>query len=114
MGPLGANGLANSRDFEYPIASFDVDRTPWSGEPHVLACISLSDLSGHSHLQVRVMISSRNSSKTRLPGLGAASLNASKSIHLSTSSHGMESKLPPMSKLCIMHIDDRSTDHYSI
>ncbi|PSR82506.1 putative homogentisate 1,2-dioxygenase [Coniella lustricola] len=25
LGPIGANGLAHSRDFEYPVASFDVD-----------------------------------------------------------------------------------------
>ncbi|KAF8576002.1 Homogentisate 1,2-dioxygenase [Ramaria rubella] len=29
LGPLGANGLANARDFESPIASFDLDQTPW-------------------------------------------------------------------------------------
>jgi homogentisate 1,2-dioxygenase len=29
LGPLGANGLANSRDFESPIASFDLDQSPW-------------------------------------------------------------------------------------
>ncbi|KAI0073861.1 homogentisate 1,2-dioxygenase [Panus rudis PR-1116 ss-1] len=29
LGPLGANGMANPRDFEHPIASFDVDRSDW-------------------------------------------------------------------------------------
>ncbi|GJJ14241.1 hypothetical protein Clacol_008505 [Clathrus columnatus] len=29
LGPLGANGLANSRDFESPVASFDVDQSRW-------------------------------------------------------------------------------------
>lgn len=29
LGPLGANGLANSRDFETPVASFDIDQSPW-------------------------------------------------------------------------------------
>ncbi|KAJ3552658.1 hypothetical protein NM688_g4036 [Phlebia brevispora] len=29
LGPLGANGLANVRDFEHPVASFDIDQTPW-------------------------------------------------------------------------------------
>lgn len=29
LGPLGANGLANARDFEHPIASFDIDQSPW-------------------------------------------------------------------------------------
>ena len=32
LGPLGANGLADIRDFEHPVASFDVDQTAWSGE----------------------------------------------------------------------------------
>lgn len=31
LGPLGANGLANARDFEYPMASFDLDQSPWEG-----------------------------------------------------------------------------------
>lgn len=29
LGPLGANGLANPRDFETPVASFDIDQSPW-------------------------------------------------------------------------------------
>ncbi|KAI0073776.1 homogentisate 1,2-dioxygenase [Panus rudis PR-1116 ss-1] len=29
LGPLGANGLANIRDFEHPVASFDVDQSNW-------------------------------------------------------------------------------------
>ena len=29
LGPLGANGLANVRDFEHPVAHFDIDLTPW-------------------------------------------------------------------------------------
>ena len=29
LGPLGANGLANPRDFEHPVASFDIDQSPW-------------------------------------------------------------------------------------
>jgi len=29
LGPLGGNGLANSRDFESPVASFDIDQTSW-------------------------------------------------------------------------------------
>ncbi|KAL4247472.1 homogentisate dioxygenase family protein [Abortiporus biennis] len=27
LGPLGANGMANPRDFEHPVASFDIDQT---------------------------------------------------------------------------------------
>ncbi|KZT35455.1 Homogentisate 1,2-dioxygenase [Sistotremastrum suecicum HHB10207 ss-3] len=29
LGPLGANGLANPRDFEHPLAKFDLDQSPW-------------------------------------------------------------------------------------
>ncbi|ORY72416.1 homogentisate 1,2-dioxygenase [Leucosporidium creatinivorum] len=29
LGPLGANGLANPRDFEHPIASFEIDQSGW-------------------------------------------------------------------------------------
>ncbi|KZT52885.1 homogentisate 1,2-dioxygenase [Calocera cornea HHB12733] len=29
LGPLGANGLANPRDFEHPVAAFDIDPSPW-------------------------------------------------------------------------------------
>ena len=31
LGPLGTHGLANPRDFESPVASFDVDQSPWEG-----------------------------------------------------------------------------------
>ncbi|KAJ8520765.1 hypothetical protein ONZ45_g2467 [Pleurotus djamor] len=29
LGPLGGHGLANPRDFEIPVASFDLDQSPW-------------------------------------------------------------------------------------
>ncbi|KAF5327629.1 hypothetical protein D9619_004632 [Psilocybe cf. subviscida] len=29
LGPIGGNGLANPRDFEHPVASFDIDQSPW-------------------------------------------------------------------------------------
>ena len=29
LGPLGGHGLANPRDFETPVASFDIDQNPW-------------------------------------------------------------------------------------
>ncbi|KAH7338704.1 homogentisate 1,2-dioxygenase [Rhizoctonia solani] len=29
LGPLGGHGLANVRDFEHPIASFEIDQSPW-------------------------------------------------------------------------------------
>jgi homogentisate 1,2-dioxygenase len=31
LGTLGSHGLANPRDFESPVASFDVDQSPWKG-----------------------------------------------------------------------------------
>ena len=31
LGPLGGNGLANPRDFEFPVASFDIDQSAWKG-----------------------------------------------------------------------------------
>lgn len=30
LGPLGSNGMAMPRDFEHPLASFDVDQTTWT------------------------------------------------------------------------------------
>lgn len=30
LGPVGSNGMALSRDFEIPVASFDVDQTQWT------------------------------------------------------------------------------------
>jgi homogentisate 1,2-dioxygenase len=32
LGPLGGHGLANARDFESPVASFDIDQSPWESE----------------------------------------------------------------------------------
>ena len=32
LGPLGGNGLANVRDFESPVASFDIDQSPWNSK----------------------------------------------------------------------------------
>lgn len=29
LGPLGANGLANARDFEHPVAYFEIDQGGW-------------------------------------------------------------------------------------
>ena len=29
LGPLGSHGLANARDFESPVSSFDIDQSPW-------------------------------------------------------------------------------------
>jgi homogentisate 1,2-dioxygenase len=30
LGPVGSNGMAMPRDFEIPVASFDVDQSPWT------------------------------------------------------------------------------------
>lgn len=30
LGPIGPNGMAMPRDFEIPLASFDVDQSPWT------------------------------------------------------------------------------------
>lgn len=32
LGPLGVHGLANARDFESPLASFDIDQSPWESQ----------------------------------------------------------------------------------
>lgn len=32
LGPLGSNGMASPRDFEYPLASFELDQAPWESE----------------------------------------------------------------------------------
>jgi homogentisate 1,2-dioxygenase len=30
LGPVGSNGMAMPRDFEHPLASFDIDQSPWT------------------------------------------------------------------------------------
>lgn len=53
LGPLGASGLANPRDFEHPIAHFDIDQTPWEREFVFTATASTNaNIKLHSHLQV--------------------------------------------------------------
>ena len=37
LGPLGTHGLANTRDFESPVASFDIDQSPWESESSPLS-----------------------------------------------------------------------------
>lgn len=32
LGPLGGSGLASARDFEHPVAHFDIDQTPWESK----------------------------------------------------------------------------------
>ncbi|KAI0749402.1 homogentisate 1,2-dioxygenase [Daedaleopsis nitida] len=36
LGPLGTHGLANPRDFESPVASFDIDQSPWESKSNLL------------------------------------------------------------------------------
>jgi homogentisate 1,2-dioxygenase len=31
LGPIGSNGMAHPRDFEVPVASFDIDDSKWKG-----------------------------------------------------------------------------------
>lgn len=39
LGPLGGHGLANPRDFETPLASFDIDQSPWESEWIVMSLV---------------------------------------------------------------------------
>jgi len=32
LGPIGSNGLALPKDFEIPVASFDIDSSDWEGK----------------------------------------------------------------------------------
>ncbi len=32
LGPVGSNGMALPRDFEIPVASFDIDQSPWESK----------------------------------------------------------------------------------
>lgn len=32
LGPLGGSGLASPRDFESPLASFDIDQSSWESQ----------------------------------------------------------------------------------
>lgn len=36
LGPLGTHGLANRRDFEHPVAAFEVDQNDWESKCHLL------------------------------------------------------------------------------
>jgi homogentisate 1,2-dioxygenase len=35
LGPLGSNGMALPRDFEHPVASFDMDTSEWESKYHL-------------------------------------------------------------------------------
>ena len=42
LGPLGANGLANVRDFEHPVAKFDLEpNTAWESTFFSVSTLSL-------------------------------------------------------------------------
>ncbi|KAK4053550.1 hypothetical protein OIV83_001718 [Microbotryomycetes sp. JL201] len=43
LGPLGANGLANARDFEHPIAAFDIDQSGWEIVYKLMVCVLTVD-----------------------------------------------------------------------
>ncbi len=58
LGPLGGHGLANPRDFETPVASFDIDQSPWESEWNVPnRNDKSSNLRLYSCLQVRARAS---------------------------------------------------------
>jgi homogentisate 1,2-dioxygenase len=44
LGALGGNGLANRRDFETPVACFEVDQSPWEIVYKCVPSFSLSDM----------------------------------------------------------------------
>jgi len=39
LGPLGANGMANARDFQYPVASFEIDMGGWESVYKILGTL---------------------------------------------------------------------------
>lgn len=75
LGPLGGHGLANARDFEHPVASFDIDQSPWE-------------------IVYKCVIFPVRSRQTLISAIGCAAsfTSASKSIHHSMSLLGMASK----------------------
>ena len=78
LGPLGANGLANARDFEHPVASFDIDQSPWE---IVYKYVFHKQKEGWSYFLI-----------TYYPkGFVVSSMSANRNIHHSMSSHGTES-----------------------
>ncbi|KUI54266.1 Homogentisate 1,2-dioxygenase [Cytospora mali] len=47
LGPLGANGLAHVRDFQYPVASFDIDLDPQLSTPESSPFLPMASPSSH-------------------------------------------------------------------
>ena len=95
LGPLGSNGMALQRDFESPMASFDIDESPWESEifpaPHRNIADShdpvvyKSDISFYSPGLCPLIADSTS-------GIAGSFTYASKITRHSMSSHGMESK----------------------
>ena len=54
LGPLGANGMANPRDFEFPVAGFDVDQSEWESTYFKLSVLRIPT---KYHLSSRVQVS---------------------------------------------------------
>ncbi len=52
LGPLGGHGLANARDFEVPLACFDIDQSPWESKSASFHISPRSDVSRCSRVQV--------------------------------------------------------------
>lgn len=51
LGPLGANGLANVRDFEHPVAKFDIDtNSPWESESSTYTFLVTTESIDHLQL----------------------------------------------------------------
>ena len=54
LGPLGANGMANPRDFEFPVAGFNVDQSEWES---TYLKFSVLRILANYHLSSRVQVS---------------------------------------------------------
>jgi homogentisate 1,2-dioxygenase len=66
LGHLGTHGLANPRDFESPVASFDVDQSPWKS-----ACSSLMKQNAFSDIVIPYTVIYKYVKKTRASRLTA-------------------------------------------
>jgi hypothetical protein len=97
LGPLGSHGLANPRDFESPVASFDVDQSPWKSK-----CWSLTKQYCFSDVVSSYVVIYKyvatNECTRGAANWGCADLEdscslASRTIRRSTLSHGTESSL---------------------
>ena len=48
MGPIGVNGMALPRNFEFPVAFFDEDLSDWEGESEILYMGCICSINGLS------------------------------------------------------------------